>query len=459
MTISKLSAYGHSFQIKVLSSLLKDKKFLQRINDIITSDYFESAAHKWIINFILQYYSKYNTNPTLDVLHVEVKKEQNDILKISIIEQLKEAYTITADDSDYVQTEFSDFCKNQQLKNALLTSVDLLNTGDYEDIRRLIDNALKAGQEKNIGHEYKKDVETRFRQNERNVIPTPWKAINEITQGGPAGGDLFLIFGGPGGGKSWNLVTVGGYAVKMGYNVLHYTLELAENYVGSRYDAYFTGINVADVLNHREKVEAAIADLEGSVIVKGFTMGKASINTIESHIKQCINDGFDPDLIIIDYLDLLKASRVRKDLKEEIDDVYVAARGLAQEFNKPIWSPSQVNRAGAKDDIIEGDKAAGSYNKIMISDFCMSLSRKRRDKLNGTGRYHIMKNRYGPDGLTFGAKIDTGNGNIVLNDDPYADDGEDEASSNNSSNKKQGQFSSDEKDAIREKFFKLNNAK
>ena len=64
---------------------------------------------------------------------------------------------------------------------------------------------------------------------------------------------------------------------------------------------------------------------------------------------------------------------------------------------------------GAKDDVIEGDKAAGSYDKIMVSDFCMSLSRKKEDKLNGTGRIHIMKNRYGKDGMTFGAKVDTNN--------------------------------------------------
>jgi hypothetical protein len=78
---------------------------------------------------------------------------------------------------------------------------------------------------------------------------------------------------------------------------------------------------------------------------------------------------------------------------------------------------------GAKDDIIEGDKAAGSYDKIMVADFCMSLSRKKEDKVNGTGRIHIMKNRYGMDGMTYGAKINTNNGNIELSEDlPTYDD-------------------------------------
>ena len=82
----------------------------------------------------------------------------------------------------------------------------------------------------------------------------------------------------------------------------------------------------------------------------------------------------------------------------------------------PIWSVSQVNRAGAHDDIIEGDKAAGSYDKMMITDFCMSLSRKKEDKVNGTGRFHIMKNRYGMDGVTFGVKADTNTGHFEVFD-------------------------------------------
>ena len=96
---------------------------------------------------------------------------------------------------------------------------------------------------------------------------------------------------------------------------------------------------------------------------------------------------------------------------------------MARELKLPVWTVSQVNRAGAKDDVIEGDKAAGSYNKIMISDFCLSLSRKRQDKVNGTGRVHIMKNRFGEDGMTFAAKINTSNGHIEIENNAMDEDG------------------------------------
>ena len=92
---------------------------------------------------------------------------------------------------------------------------------------------------------------------------------------------------------------------------------------------------------------------------------------------------------------LLSSKKQNRERKDEIDDIYISTKGLARQLDIPIWSVSQVNRAGANDDIIEGDKAAGSYDKLMITDFCMSLSRKKEDKVNGTGRFHIMKNRYG----------------------------------------------------------------
>ena len=87
-----------------------------------------------------------------------------------------------------------------------------------ESIRMLVDNALKAGQDKNVGHEYIKDIEERYRENSRKTVPTPWDKINEILQGGLGNGDFGLIFGNPGGGKSWSLVALGGHAVRLGYN-------------------------------------------------------------------------------------------------------------------------------------------------------------------------------------------------------------------------------------------------
>ena len=455
MTLNSINQYGHEFQIKVLSSLLTHKEFLINIHDIISDEYFENPAQKWAIKEILKYYDKYHTVPSLDILKVELQKVDNEVLQISIKEQLKEAYVTSDEDLEYVQEEFTNFCKNQQLKRALMSSVDLLKGGDFDGIRFLIDNALKSGQDKNLGHEYIKDIEERYRENSRTTIPTPWERINGLLQGGLGNGDFGIIFGNPGGGKSWSLVAIGGYAVRLGYNVLHYTLELGEDYVGKRYDAFFTKIPVNKIDSFRDKVEETIPQLPGKLIIKEFPTGRAQVSTIESHISKCEGMGIKPDLIIIDYVDLLSSRKTNRERKDEIDDIYTSTKGLARQLNIPIWSISQVNRAGAQDKIIEGDKAAGSYDKMMISDFAMSLSRKKEDKVNNTGRFHIMKNRYGMDGLTFSVNADTSTGHFEVFDYNDSEDEEENLAPPSQSNKFDTNVDKFDKQLLRKKFFEL----
>ena len=452
MTLKSIDEYGSIFQMKVISSLLTHKNFLQNINDVLDSEYFSNPAHKWIINEILDYYEKYHTTISMDILKVEMKKVENEVLQVSIREQLREAYKADIDDLTYVQEEFSAFCKNQQLKKALLNSVDLLKAGDYDSIKYMIEAAMKAGQDKNIGHEYRKDVESRYREDHRTIVPTPWEPINQLIQGGLGNGDLGLIFGNPGGGKSWSLVALGGFAVKMGYNVIHYTLELSESYTGRRYDAFFTNVPVDTLEKHKTKVEETVPELPGELIIKEYPMGKTTMSTIEAHIKKVTDLGIKPDLILIDYIDLLSTKKKTVDRKGEIDDIYTSTKGLARQLNIPIWSVSQVNRAGAKDNVIEGDKAAGSYDKMMITDLSISLSRKKEDKVNGTGRFHIMKNRYGMDGLTYQVNVDTTIGKIEIGD-VYDDEADTVVLPNSSS---RDNFDNLDRQMLKRKFFELN---
>ena len=456
MTLNSINQYGHDFQIKVLSSLLTHKEFLVNIHDIISEEYFENQAQKWAIKEVLNYYDKYHTTPSLDILKVELQKVDNEVLQISIKEQLKQAFVTSDDDLEYVQEEFTNFCKNQQLKKALMSSVDLLKAGDFDGIRFIVDNALKAGQDKNIGHEYAKDIESRYRENSREIVPTPWPRINDLLQGGLGNGDFGLIFGNPGGGKSWSLVSLGGHAVKMGYTVLHYTLELGEDYVGKRYDAFFTKIPVNKVDSHKDQVAELIPQLPGKLIIKEYPTGKATVSTIESHIAKATSMGSKPDLVIIDYVDLLSSRKTNRERKDEIDDIYTSTKGLARQLDIPIWSVSQVNRAGANDNVIQGDKAAGSYDKIMITDFCMSLSRKKEDKVNNTGRFHLMKNRYGMDGITFGIEADTSIGHFTIKNEYDEDDESTTLAPTTRSNSFDTDVDTFDKAQLRKKFFELN---
>lgn len=454
-TLNSITSYGSLFQTKVLSALLTDKAFLQNINDALSEEDWDNQGSKWIIKEILKYYQKYNTTPTMEVLKIELKKIENEVLQISIKEQLKAAYKASEEnDLDYVKQEFSKFCKNQKLKKAISESIDLLKLGDYDGIRSKVDVALRSGQDRNLGTDYKKDIETRYREDNRCPIAFPWPTFNKITQGGYGKGDLVLVFGNPKGGKSWAVIAMVAEAARQGFNMIYYALELSEDYVGKRFDAYFTGIPVDQIDKHRDKVEAVMETIPGRIIIKGYPPKRASLTTIEQHLDQTQNqEEIKIHGIAIDYLDLLKnRNKGRAERKDDTDDIFTDAKGLAKEREIPLISPSQANRTGAEKEILESSHIAGSFDKIMIGDIVISLARGRKDRLEGTGRWHFMGNRYGMDGVTyFSPKIDTSTGHIEIDEEEF----DVESPPENKQNGFNNSFSKEEKQELKKKFFEL----
>lgn len=405
----KLSEYGWSFQIKVLAAMFVDRTFLQQIADIIQSDYFESDANSWLLEVVLDHFREYKTPPSKDVLKVKVTEIDNDVLKTAILEQLKEVFRfMESDDLTFVKDEILRFCKNQEIKRAIMDSVNLLKMGNYDEIKTKIDSAMKAGADTDVGHEYKKEVQLRYTEAARHTVTTGWDVIDDLMDGGLAPGELGVVMAPAGIGKSWMLINIGANAIKQNKTVIHYTLELNENYVGQRYDSVITGIAAQNLKNYTEDIEEKLKNISGELIIKYYPTKSVGVMGIKAHIEKTIMLGNTPDLIVVDYADLLKVSS--KDKHEALEELYEDLRGMAGEYGVPVWTATQANRSALEDDIIEADKIASSYGKVMVSDFLMSLSRKVEDKLSGTGRGHVIKNRFGPDGITLPSKINTNNG-------------------------------------------------
>ena len=410
--------FGTSFQIKIISALLSDRIFLQTVYDILKPEAFDSEANEWLVKIILKHFDEFSKLPTLDVFKVEIDKVQRDVLKQSVLDNLKQVWNqLESDDLEYVKEQTLEFCKNQNFKGAILESVQLLEEGKFDVIKEKIDNAMKSGQDTDIGHEYKLDVKARYESNIRNVIPTGWDVIDELVDGGFGKGELILFAAPPGIGKSWALINVGMAAVKAGKTVVHYTLELNEGYVGQRYDAILTGTAVPNLKYNIEEVERQVSNLSGELIVKYWPTKSAGLNAIRASLDKLTLQGKKPDVIICDYADLLLGNS-RKERHEELEELVEGLRGIAGEYECPLYTASQINRSGADADVITGTSIAGSFSKLMTADFVVSLSRKIEDKLAGTGRWHVIKNRFGPDGMTLPSKANMSNGRMSI----YSDD-------------------------------------
>ena len=415
--IDNLKKFGSEFQIKCISGLVSDKTFIERISDILEPDSFETDAHKFIVKETISYFLQYKDLPTLAVFKVKVDGIENELLKQSVVEQLRLVYQKISDtDLKYIKEQFLEFCKNQKIKNAIMESVDHLKSGQYDKIKHVVDVAMKAGMERNIGHEYMVDIEKRMSQMARKTVKTNWTEVDSIMDGGLAGGELGIITACAGSGKSWVLAKMGAEAMRQGKNVLHYTLELNENYVGLRYDACFTGIDFQNIRNNIDIVKKKIAEIPGKLIIKYFPIKTVSAHSLKLHAERIQTLGTKVDMIIVDYADILRPSQSERNSNSysEAGGIYEELRGVAGELQVPIWSASQSNRAAMDEDIIQANNIADSYRKIMTADFVLSLSRKVNDKQANTARFHVIKNRFGPDGLTFPSKMNASCGDIEI---------------------------------------------
>ncbi len=409
--VDTLTKYGQSYQSKVVASLISDAKFLEQVTEITKPAFFESQANQWIIGEVQNYFNEFRAVPTMEVFKIKVGDIEDKVLKQTVVEQLKSVYLqVGSEDLPYVKKEYLTFAKNQKVKDALLKSVDLLKAGNYDKIIDTMMAASKVGVENDLGLDYIDNFELIMEDVKRNSVSTGWDVIDELMDGGLGPGELGVVMAPSGIGKSWFLSKIACSAVQAGMNVLHYTLELSESYVGQRYTTILTGIQTSEHKERKDEIIRKIKGTPGRVRIKYYPPQFASAKTLSAHIEKLRASGFNPNLIIIDYADLLKSGSNRDGLYAELGGIYEELRGLSGETGIPIWTATQTNRAAIDHEVIQADSVGDSYKKVQTADFIMSVSRKTKDKLSNTGRIHIVKNRFGPDGMTFPAKIDTFHG-------------------------------------------------
>jgi hypothetical protein len=410
--VDTLVKFGPSYQSKVVASLITDVKFLEQVTEITKPSFFESQANQWIVSEVQNYFDEFRTVPTMEVFKIKVGSVEDKVLKQTVVEQLKNIYLqVGSEDLPYIKKEYLTFAKNQKVKDALLKSIELLKAGQYDQIIDTMTKASKVGVESDLGLDYIENFESIMEDVKRDSCPTGWDVVDELMDGGLGPGELGVVMAPSGIGKSWFLSKIACSALQKGIDVLHYTLELSENYVGQRYTTILSGIQTTEHKQRKDEIIRKIKSIPGRVRIKYYPPQFASAKTLAAHIEKMRATGFNPKLIIIDYADLLKSGNSNRDgLYAELGGIYEELRGLSGEAQIPVWTATQTNRAAIDHEVIQADSVGDSYKKVQTADFIMSVSRKTKDKLSNTGRIHIVKNRFGPDGMTFPAKIDTFHG-------------------------------------------------
>ena len=409
---ANFSKYGKSFQEKLCMVILDDRAFADQIEEVLDVNFLELNYLKLFLNKVFNYRKKYEVHPSRDIMKTILRSELDDENELTA-KQTREFYVRSQitdlTDVAYIKDTSLDFCKKQNLKSAMVKSIGLLQNSSFDEISQVINESLKLGMNNDAGYDYKKDFEERFKPRFRNPMTTGWDLIDNVCKGGLGQKELGVVIAPTGAGKSMALVHLGTHALREGKTVVHYTLELQDMVVASRYDSCLTKIPLQNLGDFKEQIYEEVQDIEGRLIVKEYPTKTASTQTIRNHLEKLRMRSVEIDMIIVDYGDLLRPVRYLKEKRNELESIYEELRGIAAEYEAPVWTASQTNRSGLNAEVITMESISEAFNKCFIADFIFTISRTIEDKNTNGGRMFVAKNRNGPDGLVFPLFMDTSN--------------------------------------------------
>ena len=411
------SKFGKDFQESLCQMIMQDRPFADQIMEVLDISFLELHYLRVFVQKIFEYREEYGVHPTYKIMISIIRadiEEENVATQQQLRNYFARIHDAKVSGSDYIKATALDFCRKQKLKEAMIKSVPLLEKSSFDEIAKIINDAIKMGDPSDFGYDYLKDFEKRFELKARNPITTGWDQIDELCKGGLGKGELGVVIAPTGAGKSMALVHLGAHALKEKKTVVHYTLELADVVVASRYDSCLTKIPLSHLHSFKEEIYEQVQDIEGTLIVKEYPTKSASTRSLRTHLEKLQMRDIHPDMVIVDYGDLLRPISSKNEKRHELESIYEEMRGLAREFNCCLWTASQTNRSGLNAEVITMESISEAFNKCFVADFIFSLSRTVEDKQSNTGRIFIAKNRNGPDGLVFPISMHTANVQIEV---------------------------------------------
>jgi len=379
--------YNHDVQKLYLEMFLSDAETFTRCQNIFDPENFDQRLQK-PAEFITKYVDEYKVIPDASIVNASCGTE------LQTVQLPKENF-------DWLMDEFENFSRHKGLERAILKSADLLEKGEYGPVEKLVKDAIQISLNKDMGTDYFENPRGRLEglKNNNGQISTGWPTIDKKLYGGFNRGELNIFCAGSGGGKSLFLANMGVNWAMMGLNVLYLTFELSEALVAMRLDSMMTGITTRDIFKNLDDVELKVKMLgkaAGSIQIKYMPSGK-NCNDIRAYLKEYqVKKGVKPDVILIDYLDLMMPLSVKVSPSDLfVKDKYVSEeiRNLAMETKCITVTASQLNRAAVEEIEFDHSHISGGLSKIMTADNVIGIFTSRAMRERGRYQIQFMKTR------------------------------------------------------------------
>ena len=354
-----MADYNYDVQKLYLEMFLADAETFVRCQNIFDPANFDRKLQPVAEN-LKDYVDKYKVMPELRIISAETGMDLTDCSDIP-----KENY-------EWLLDEFERFSRHKALERAILESADLLEKGEYGPVEAKIKAAVQISLAKDMGTDYFLDPRARLMMLKDNngQLSTGWKAVDQKLYGGFNRGELNIFCGGSGAGKSLFLQNLAVNFATVNLNVLYVTLELSEALTSMRIDSMITGITTREIFKSIDEVELKVkvaGKKSGAIQVKYMPSGK-TVNDLRAYVKEySIRKGHTPDVILIDYLDLLMPISIKISPENLfIKDKYVSEelRNFAMEIGAITVTASQLNRAAVEEVEFDHSHISGGLSKI-----------------------------------------------------------------------------------------------
>jgi archaellum biogenesis ATPase FlaH len=383
-----MSDYNYDIQKLYLEMFLADAETFVRCQNIFDSENFDRRLRA-TAEYLKTYVDKYKVMPELRIIKAETGLDLSDATDVP-----KENY-------DWLLDEFERFSRHKALERAILESADLLEKGEYGPVEAKIKAAVQISLAKDMGTDYFADPRARLLMLKDNngQLSTGWKAVDQKLYGGFNRGELNIFCGGSGAGKSLFLQNLAVNFATVGLNVLYVTLELSEALTSMRIDSMITGITTREIFKSIDEVELKVrvaGKRSGAIQVKYMPSGK-NVNDLRAYVKEySIRKGHTPDVILIDYLDLLMPISIKISPENLfIKDKYVSEelRNFAMEIGAITVTASQLNRAAVEEVEFDHSHISGGLSKIQTADNVIGIFTSRAMRERGRYQIQFMKTR------------------------------------------------------------------
>jgi replicative DNA helicase len=403
--------FGPRFQFHILAVMARLPTFILRYRSALQHTFFSDENHQIIAKALLQHVDENKRLPVPATL-IEDCKALTSAQTMPYVEAVLDK--LCQDDiSDHaaVAKKVVEFGKVQALCVAIVESMELINSGNRAKIQGVFDRARLVGEDLlSLGSDYVVTVKERaasyaLPEEDQETIATGIKHLDLAMDGGLGRGELGVIIAPPGRGKSTTLINIafGALISASKYNVIHYSLEMPRKKVEKRYDDRLMGALVKTRSQDPEAYGRLLEErtekfIKGRLITQWYNTRSASVNTFRSHLTMLAADGFRPDLIIVDYGDIVRAERRLGDMRHEVAGVYEDLRQLAGEFDAACWTASQGNKASLEKDIITIGEFSESFEKAAIVDAAVGFCQSKDERIASTCRLFLGKLRNTEDG-------------------------------------------------------------